>query len=564
MLILLIQWIIISLVGLTFGHSIFKILTNISTEAKEKSLPQIFTFLLGISAINFLGNLWSLFFAVNLAFQILLLALSLLLILKHREVLLPVKNVNYYILLPLTALTLIIVLQPTSNVDEAGYYLPQVRWLESFPVIKGTALFIARLGFNSAIHMLSAIFGGNSLVKGGVYELNGLLFIWFNYHLISAAIRLYRYKSDSQIADFLLAAALIFPFSFLIDAMDSDYLVTMGSIVLIARILSDLKSKAAPSIAVIIKYFLIIALLIQTKPFAGLLLVGPLCLLFFSNRSLVTKTGILFCMIIVMLPWIVRNVLISGYLIFPAYYLDLFSCVWKIPQEMAEASLNIIEEHAKVQSIRLDYKLTGIEKMRFGEWFPTWFSFQKEQVIGWFILIFGPLSFILSLAVAVVVYLKKLDHKVELLFLAFSFAVTLIWFFNFPAVRFGWSWLLSFIIVSFFLGIQLFAANLNRLGIIILLALVGMSWTRLSYRTLNNSENLSASLFLPPKTISDIDHNIIPIDNIARKISKDAYCHGAYPPCQPYNNTYKIVAIGSTIKDGFRVEEKEENTYLPK
>lgn len=44
------------------------------------------------------------------------------------------------------------------------------------------------------------------------------------------------------------------------------------------------------------------------------------------------KIGIyLLCGCVVLAPWLVRNVLISGWLIYPFAAIDLFSVDWKIP-----------------------------------------------------------------------------------------------------------------------------------------------------------------------------------------------------------------------------------------
>jgi len=254
-------------------------------------------------------------------------------------------------------------------------------------------------------------------------------------------------------------------------------------------------------------------------------------------------------------PWLIRNVLISGYLVFPAYYLDLFDVAWKMPQEMAQASLDIIAEHAKVQSIRLDYKLEGIAELSLGEWLPTWITFLKEQMIGWFCLVFMPVSILLVIINTTVILIKKIERKIELTFLGFAFVVLVFWFLKFPAIRFGWSWLLSFIVISMMLSIKLFVPRLERGGIVILLILVGLSWTRLGYNTVQNSSLLSAQLVLPSKTQTEITHSKKNIGIITIKVSEDAYCHGAHPPCQPHNNPYKITPLGNRIEDGFKVEK---------
>ncbi|MBK5721203.1 hypothetical protein JGH11_10010 [Dysgonomonas sp. Marseille-P4677] len=39
--------------------------------------------------------------------------------------------------------------------------------------------------------------------------------------------------------------------------------------------------------------------------------------------------------ILLCIPWLIRNVILSGYLVYPIYQIDLFSFDWKLPQEVA-------------------------------------------------------------------------------------------------------------------------------------------------------------------------------------------------------------------------------------
>ncbi len=556
MLVLLLQWLLISGIGIAFGKIIIKLFAKASAPSTTIKDSTLLTFLCGLSVVHFIGNAWSLVMPIGLVFQGLLVLVTLFTYLKSPAKELRLLKPNYVILLPLLLIALLLALHPTSNVDEAGYYLPQVKWLESYPTVRGSALFIARLGFNSALHMLSAIFGYSQVLPGGVYELNGLLFMWFNYYFICAAYRILRSKSKCLLADTLLVSALLFPFSFLIDSIDSDYLVTMGSIVIIAKLLESFKSEAATELEDILIYTILIALLIQTKPFAGLLLFGPLILTWKMKLQLPSKALPFLLLLLFMMPWLIRNVIISGYLVFPAYYLDLFDVSWKVPHEMAKASLDIIGEHAKVQSIRLDYLLAGIEELSLSEWVPTWVAFQKEQMIGWFVLLFLPLSIMAWVVNNVLAHRRAVSTKVELYFLSGALVVLIFWFLNFPAIRFGWPWLLSFIVVNGWLFVQLILPRLSKWLTLALIILASLSWARLSYKVIKQSPQLKAHLLWPPETLVDIDCSTTIINNVEQRTAKDAYCHGISPPCKPHNNPYKIIPMGASVEKGFRIEGK--------
>jgi len=347
------------------------------------------------------------------------------------EIIFQLKKTNWLLLLPLTVIALVIVSGPTADVDEAGYYLPLVKWIEQYKVIPGSALFMARTGFNSGFHMLSAIFGFSSLYEGGIYELNGLLFIWFNYFFFSSLIRLIRKETQHFTSDLLLIAALVFPFSYLIDSMDSDYLVIMGGIVINAVFLKQVGGREDSSIKPLIILVMISMMLATMKPFAILLALPSFYIIARSAAYKELSLVIIGC-IAFMLPWLIRNIVMTGYLVFPVHFVDLFDFEWEMPKEMTVASYTIVEEYAKVQKIRLDYLLSGVESLSISEWLPTWIAYQKQNLIGWFSLLALPLS---AISVFIIFSSKKLKGKNSMkTFASFSLLVLVLWFFSFPSL----------------------------------------------------------------------------------------------------------------------------------
>lgn len=522
----------------------------------EEALPAIFIFLIGCSVIAFLAHVWSLFFPITSWLSIFGLPLiCTLLYFKNLYARIPKPQLT--ILLPILFIALVWALASTTNLDEADYYLPTVRWMEQFPVVNGASLFIARIGFNSAFHMLSAVFGYADIINGGVYELNGLLFVWFNYYFITALMGLSKERGYSFISSSILAAALIFPFSFLLSSMDVDYMTIMVGLIVISKLAYHITHSHSFTSNRLFSYLLIICLLFTVKAFSIFLLL-PLGLVIYFSKVSKKHLFIAFLLpIAYMIPWLYRNFLISGYLVFPVYFFDLLDAAWKMPKDMVLASYNIVEEFAKVEIIRDDYKLTAIREWPFSEWFPLWIENQSRLAIGWVVMIMTPVSLFLTLVLSI---FKRHSNQMErrlILFLFVLASVILLWFISFPAIRFGWAWLLSFMIIACSLSLSQLLPSVKKAFHIALLTSVILSWLKLSYATINAAKRNLPKHFV--HTLNDKKTDLTTtyqIGQITISKAENNYCNGTEPPCIPADNPYSIMPLGKSINEGFKLDEE--------
>ena len=436
----------------------------------------------------------------------------------------------------------------TPNIDEAGYYLPLVKWIESNPVVPGTALLNHRIGFNSGFHMLSAVFGIHGFIEGGVYKLNGLLFIVFNFYFLRRLIKMFSFKNLS-IADLLLSGALIFQFSFLLDSMDSDYIGIMGAILVIAWSLEILQKEVTR--AEVLTLFIIGLFLFTIRPFNAFLLAAPIWLIF--SRSSQRKYFFYYLLTgsLLVAPWFIRNYFLTGYLIFPIYFIDFFNPEWKVPSYVALASHDIISEFAKLEIVRPEYLYDSMTDPRLNEWIPLWIHRVWSMLIGKVVLILVPLSGLLILFSAI----RKANSgitKSDLFYLLYSIPIIAIWFFNYPSIRFGWAWILFLICGGGFLFWKLTRLS-NKLLVTFIAIIVCLSWLRLIINL--DKSNLLENTFRPIPTKTNYPYKEIVKGELVLKYSVDPYCHGLAPPCLPFNNNLDIVQRGATLQDGFKLSE---------
>lgn len=166
----------------------------------------------------------------------------------------------------------------------------------------------------------------------------------------------------------------------------------------------------------------------------GLLILGPLCT-YIRNREW-KKIGYYGATaILVVFPFVMRNMMISGYLLYPYAAFDFFDVDWKMP-----AYTVIFDNH---EIMAWGRGLNDVEKYSypFRVWFPEWFAGLKNghKVV----LVLNALLVFVSFVYAVIsVVRKELSHKTDYLLLLFvSVACLAAWIFSAPLIRYGYVYL---------------------------------------------------------------------------------------------------------------------------
>lgn len=145
--------------------------------------------------------------------------------------------------------------------------------------------------------------------------------------------------------------------------------------------------------------------------------------------------------LLIILPFLIRNVIISGYLIYPYPELDIFNIDWKMPE------FTLLYDRNEIKSWAMQIKDGHRYRVPLDEWFPVWREtlsrLQKLTLYSF------PLLAIFSVAIAVrkMIKYKRADY---LCVVATMIAIVLFWFFGAPALRFGGVFL--FLLPCFVIG----------------------------------------------------------------------------------------------------------------
>lgn len=144
----------------------------------------------------------------------------------------------------------------------------------------------------------------------------------------------------------------------------------------------------------------------------------------------------IFCGVLVLAPWLIRNVLISGWLLYPFTALDLFHVDWKIPAEYVQHD----SDQIKVWG-RCLYDVARIDESPLS-WFPVWWAEKRREEM---MLLIGNVIALAGLALGgvytVFVRREKLPWDKMMLYVAILCSIAG-WFLTAPFIRYGLAFLL--------------------------------------------------------------------------------------------------------------------------
>ena len=256
--------------------------------------------------------------------------------------------------------------------DTGTYHAQSIHWIESFGVVKGLAYMQTRLGFNSSYFCLCALYSMHFMGQS-LHALSGFLAVFVMLYALAGYYRHLCGQKRIHVSDF----AYIAPFAyFIIVAVEivspaTDHGVIWLIIWLCIRwteVLEEDRDTVMRQALLCVMAVFLVSIKLSVGVLA-LLVIFPAYILIREKK---TKDIIKYILagVVLILPYFIRNVLITGWLIYPFPAIDLFNLDWKIPVDGVKYEADEIVVWARYtrdvafidQSIR--------------EWFPIWWSEQ--------------------------------------------------------------------------------------------------------------------------------------------------------------------------------------------
>jgi hypothetical protein len=315
--------------------------------------------------------------------------------------------------------------------DTALYHAQSIRWIEEYGVVKGLGNLHCRLAYNSSSFALSALYSMSFLGGQSYHCCAGFL------ALILAKVCMeigdaFRDKKI-RVSDFARLACLYYLVNIYTEMISpaSDYFMVLIAFYIVIRWLELLENEER----MLLPYSLLCVLgvfLMTVKLSAALILL----LVFYPAYHLVKdkrwkETGLYLLLgIVTALPYFIRNVLISGWLVYPFTQIDLFQAAWKIPKGTADYDAREIQVWGR------GYTNVAEWDKPVREWLPDWFRALSGTDKAFVLLACVSVCVCLVYAVGMVCRLwqRRWDMLLVQVTVAGSF---LFWLGTSPLIRYG-------------------------------------------------------------------------------------------------------------------------------
>jgi hypothetical protein len=452
MIITIIIWSYISLLAYVYGWAIVD-LFNRSTIKEQGdgniSIPIIM--LTGLGGMTLIGEILNFFINLGWLAQVILLAGALLLgwlngkwmvaYLREKRNRLPWWIILFFVILFITVLEF--GTRTPSNPDTAIYHAQAIRWMETYPVIPGLGNLHSRLAYDSTWLILNALFSLRFLGGQSFHALPGVFVMIVLVYFLEGPYRIIKNRcSPSDFIKLILIPITFHILNLQISSPGTDLPATLLIWVIFLLWLEhaeNLVGVSQPGMGISIPIIFCFSAWAVTIKLSALpiLLIGFLMLI----QSLIrNKRLLVLCIsagLIIIMPWLFRNLLLSGYWVYPVPQVAWISphLDWRVPLSEVVRESRAIQAWARDSHGNIDVVLT----MPLFKWLEVWFvnlhTFQKLIFLG---ALFSPILLFISLLLKSI---KKAMNNVHFYGFLAGYLGILFWLFAGPDIRFGYGFL---------------------------------------------------------------------------------------------------------------------------
>ncbi len=499
MLAALLLWIIIVLISFILGLFTVRIFGIIFRLPENTVLPFPVTVIAGLAFMTTVSSYFTMITKIGLYADLFFLASGVIYFITDRKYIWSViaglreelKQTGIWTAV-VFAVTLVIILIETSlyypkNFDTALYHAQAIRWIETYPVIPGLGNLHKRFAYNSSWFVTNAVFSFSYLKLQSFHVLNGFILFLGSLYFFSLIGRIF---NGEKRAVNLMALSILPVILYLSVNFSSSPGTDIPAAVIIYTMflyMTDLLGarkgiKAGISIEFILIFFIsffLVTIKLSALPILILSLYIIAAAVYKRDvRSFLLLAGLSF---FTLLPWLIRNVIISGYLVYPFSALDIFHVDWKIPPGILSGDIQGIREWSFPVGDRS--LLTYI---------PEWLKFINLQYKT---VIFPLLALFLCSLVYYIYYLmshfkeigkiwKRVKPYLVIYITGYSGLVFL--FVTAPDVRYGSAFFVMFFLIHIIPALMILLSKLNSgtFSVIIKITLSGFAVSLIFFESL--------------------------------------------------------------------------------
>lgn len=328
------------------------------------------------------------------------------------------------------------------HTDTNIYHAAAIRIYEEYGLVRGIGNLQLHYAYNSSYLAFASVFSLKWLLGCSLHTTTGFLetvMCLYAFH----GLRAFR-RHEGHIADVMRVGILLYTLVNVTRSMSpaTDYATMFFVLFIVTAWCENFFEQGSD----LLLYCLltVAAVFTATLKFSACLLVliglYPAWRLIREKRW--KETGVwLLIGCVVLCPFLVRNYLISGWLLYPFEKIDLFHAVWKIPVEYLVHDADQIKVWG-----RCLYDVDKVD-MPLRQWLPVWWEHQfryEKMFLGG--VLFGAVLQLLMAGMRC--YRKrKLRPQLAVLHLA-VWGNVLVWFLTAPFIRYGLAFLIAVVMLS--------------------------------------------------------------------------------------------------------------------
>ena len=578
MLMVLFSWMVIGGAAMLFGKAVTDVIYGNCRE--DMGCPDVYM-MNGFIFLNIYAQLFSLFYKVAGIACTILGAAGILLFCawvyqgfrkRERAVLFPGTTWKRPAVWRIVAvlfcfvLTLVWTNQSPGQYDTGLYHAQAIRWIEDYGVVSGLGNLHMRLAYNSAFMSLQALFSLGWLVGQSVHSLNGF-FCLAALLYVCATVRLWGEKS-LRTSDFLKCGMVIFVVQKRYDIASSGTDIWAMLLVFYILIKWSEYLESGREDGVMYGWLCLVSVYAATVKLSAasvaVLALYPLYLFIREKKGKAIFAHVA-AGLLILLPYLIRNVIISGYLVYPYGGLDLFNLDWKMDRAvLAEDSLDI-RMFARGFTNPAEYDNS------FLRWIPGWFF---RQGMGSRILIVAGLVCIPVMVYLLIQRFRSKEYAWAAL-LGTAIVNFFFWMVTAPHMRYGGPYIYMLVALTLGTVVGLSEGEAGRAGAernyrtggmetvsawrkplrIATAAFLGVFLLQYAGKLLDVSEMEVKDLVRQPDYLS-WQSTQYPVDNVHIWMPDDGDLSGYFAfPATPQGGQLKVLRLrGESFREGFRHE----------
>lgn len=564
MIITALIWLYITILPYLYGLLVVQTLAKVLGFSARISF--ILVWLTGVVSLTTVAAFFSLAMPISGVFHLIIFSIGVFLFVRFlknggvsiQTFLASMKKVHWLTLI-LGFLVVVALLEISTrtpgNPDSGQYHAQAIRWIETYRIVPGLGNLLTRFAFNSSWFIFNSIFSLAFLGGRSFHLVGSVFFLLVAFYSLSAVDSLI--KKEFRFSVLFRAFLLPFAFNFLASEASSpgtDLPITLISWILVAEWLNIIdkgKERAVEASAI----WMVAVFSVTIKLSAVLWVLGGL-FIFLLVRENLGKRFLLINLglgLMILSPWVARNVIISGYLIYPFPAIDLFRVDWKIPLSNALSDMSSIQNWAKLSGAATTFN----NHLPLSQWLPDWLNHQTritKLVMGTLILSPAVLILLAFIPWKGKMFLQQL-LKPYLPVYIFVYIGGVFWFFTSPALRFGYGFIVPGLILALIpyllLTTHYFPMLKDFAGYLILGILIAYQVYVLVFSVETRT--------LPRRLVLPADYRELPTEpcqltnTIVHKPSSEAWMECWYSPfpCTPHCEA-GVELRGTSLQDGFR------------